>query len=275
MYVLPGVKTIRINGYLKTQAPAGTFAPTGTSTPIYSTTDKKKLSKHGLKHQMMIQQAEADALERAFKEACAERKDFLLEYSVRSLKKEWIRKDNSQLTEEERTHNASIYEKVQAIKEKRDKINEKMKDLKQKLANTRRGLYHKQKQITSEDYSAKKNTDMITNKLLSITNQSYKGIGKVENVSIDKSLVDSDKLVFSGTDNGLVTMTETVEFLIERFKFHLDMYNRYSILQDNLSLDKIGVHHSPFLSLPKPFKVYARDIDYGSGAWKARKRLES
>ncbi|KAI9483085.1 MAG: hypothetical protein EXX96DRAFT_130007 [Benjaminiella poitrasii] len=50
MYVLPGVKIIRINGYLKTQALAGTFAPTGTSTPIYSTTDKKKPSKHDLKH---------------------------------------------------------------------------------------------------------------------------------------------------------------------------------------------------------------------------------
>ncbi|KAI9482896.1 MAG: hypothetical protein EXX96DRAFT_536271 [Benjaminiella poitrasii] len=53
IYVLPGVKMLRINVSLKTQAPAVIRI-------------RKKPFKHDLKHQLMIQQGEADALERAF-----------------------------------------------------------------------------------------------------------------------------------------------------------------------------------------------------------------
>ncbi|CAO3630821.1 unnamed protein product [Mucor fragilis] len=80
-------------------------------------------------------------------------------------------------------------------------------------------------------------------------------------------------VVFSGTDNGLVTMTETVAFDVERFAFHLDLFC-------NQGLDKQGQaallarHDRGFLSLPPSHKVKAQDVDFKCGYRKARLKLE-
>jgi hypothetical protein len=37
---------------------------------------------------------------------------------------------------------------------------------------------------------------------------------------------------FSGTDNGIVTMTETVRFDMPRFRFHLQLANTFEALKD-------------------------------------------
>ncbi|ORE08787.1 hypothetical protein BCV72DRAFT_322859 [Rhizopus microsporus var. microsporus] len=80
-------------------------------------------------------------------------------------------------------------------------------------------------------------------------------------MKIDNGLSKLGKITFSGTDNGLVTMTETADFDMKRFKFHLDLYNKHAALE-NLSEEG------------KPYRVHAFEVDYKNGAQKYKKQRE-
>ncbi|PHZ09502.1 uncharacterized protein RHIMIDRAFT_262999 [Rhizopus microsporus ATCC 52813] len=54
----------------------------------------------------------------------------------------------------------------------------------------------------------------------------------IENSLFSPNVNAAQDFTFSGTDNGLHTMTDTVAFTLKRFKFHLELYNRYYILGD-------------------------------------------
>jgi hypothetical protein len=43
----------------------------------------------------------------------------------------------------------------------------------------------------------------------------------------------SRNIFFDSTDNGLVNMTETASFDINRFKNHIELYSYYSVLEIN------------------------------------------
>ncbi|KAG1226086.1 hypothetical protein G6F67_009119 [Rhizopus microsporus] len=79
-----------------------------------------------------------------------------------------------------------------------------------------------------------------------ITRDDYKIMDEVEKLKVDKDFLIPEKLKFSGTDNGLITMTETVSFSLSRFMFHLDLYS----------------------------KMKSEQIDYGSGAQQLRLQLQ-
>ncbi|PHZ17859.1 uncharacterized protein RHIMIDRAFT_233280 [Rhizopus microsporus ATCC 52813] len=54
---------------------------------------------------------------------------------------------------------------------------------------------------------------------------------------------------------------------MDRFKFHLKLYIRYSDLQDaskEAQLTEQGFEASSFMQLPKAYKVHAPEIDYKS-----------
>jgi hypothetical protein len=76
--------------------------------------------------------------------------------------------------------------------------------------------------------------------------------------------------MFSGTDNGLVTMTESVPLSIERFAFHLKLYNSFQALSD-FQEDDTDIDLFRF---PESFKVKAADIDIGCNFKRIRKKLE-
>ncbi|CEG82364.1 hypothetical protein RMATCC62417_16442 [Rhizopus microsporus] len=86
-------------------------------------------------------------------------------------------------------------------------------------------------------------------------------------------------------------MNDTVAFTLKRFKFHLELYNRYRVLGDVQSVDSHLVdilerYHSDaidfecmdenvsYLDLPNSFKVKSDDVDFGCGNWRRRKKLE-
>jgi hypothetical protein len=73
-----------------------------------------------------------------------------------------------------------------------------------------------------------------------ITKGHYKCFQKVEDLQIDPKYLTSPELVFSGTDNGIVTMTETTKFDLDRFRFHLKLYSRFSFLDNNENNNNIG-----------------------------------
>ncbi|ORE01445.1 hypothetical protein BCV72DRAFT_236348 [Rhizopus microsporus var. microsporus] len=120
-------------------------------------------------------------------------------------------------------------------------------------------------------------------------------------MKIDNGLLKLGKITFSGTDNGHATMTETVGFDMKRFKFHLDLYNKCFALENmseerNVDADIIDravinintlnhyvseqetsestIQMSPYMQLPKPYKVHASEVDYKNGAQKYIKQLE-
>ncbi|RCH82102.1 hypothetical protein CU097_004623 [Rhizopus azygosporus] len=76
-----------------------------------------------------------------------------------------------------------------------------------------------------------------------ITQDDYKIMDEVEELKVDRDFLISDKPKFSGTDNGLITMTETIPFSLSRVRFHLDLYNK-----NRVSL------RSRFLNLKSPLK---------------------
>ncbi|KAG2236742.1 hypothetical protein INT48_000740 [Thamnidium elegans] len=51
----------------------------------------------------------------------------------------------------------------------------------------------------------------------------------VFNKELEDDIDINEDVTFSGTDNGLVTMTETVPFGINRYKFHLDLFHHQNL----------------------------------------------
>ncbi|CEG83428.1 hypothetical protein RMATCC62417_17350 [Rhizopus microsporus] len=111
------------------------------------------------------------------------------------------------------------------------------------------------------------------------------GIAKVENCRLNPQVNPSEEFVFSGTDNGLKTMTSTVPLTMKRFKFHLELRNKYKALEDangcKEEAQKIVSKYSSeesdansFLQLPSSMAIKAGDIDIGSGYYNVRRKLE-
>ncbi|KAI9253046.1 hypothetical protein EDC94DRAFT_525414, partial [Helicostylum pulchrum] len=95
-----------------------------------------------------------------------------------------------------------------------------------------------------------------------ITKDNYKCFERTEDIELDEQVRYSDDLLFSGTDNGLVTMTETAKLDINQVKFHLKLFNKYSILNDIKA------------TLCKTFKVHSSDLQFRSGVKTSMMKLE-
>ncbi|GAA5799126.1 hypothetical protein HPULCUR_004535 [Helicostylum pulchrum] len=57
---------------------------------------------------------------------------------------------------------------------------------------------------------------------------------------------------FSGTDNGIINMSTTTQFTLDRFKLHLELYNRYQVLGE---VDIDIQDHRKYLDLPQQNQV--------------------
>ncbi|KAI8375052.1 hypothetical protein EDC96DRAFT_457298, partial [Choanephora cucurbitarum] len=61
---------------------------------------------------------------------------------------------------------------------------------------------------------------------------------------------------FSGTDNGVVKMTESVPVSIQKYVYHLKLYNRFS------ALTATEEQEEEFQPLPSSTAINAEDIDF-------------
>ncbi|PHZ15670.1 uncharacterized protein RHIMIDRAFT_248802 [Rhizopus microsporus ATCC 52813] len=113
-------------------------------------------------------------------------------------------------------------------------------------------------------------------------------------MKIDNGLSKLGKITFSGTDNGLVTMTETADFDMKRFKFHLDLYNKHAALENLSEEGKVdtdimdravtninmlnhyvsGQETSEYTIQIPSYMVHAFEVDYKNGAQKYKKQRE-
>ncbi|GAA5805101.1 hypothetical protein HPULCUR_010614 [Helicostylum pulchrum] len=86
------------------------------------------------------------------------------------------------------------------------------------------------------------------------------GLVYVSTVYLDTD-IDNYAFTFSGTDNGIVSMTNTVGFDLNRFRFYLELSNRYQALgssEDNINADDIVEKYkdNKHLNLPKSHKHF-------------------
>lgn len=111
---------------------------------------------------------------------------------------------------------------------------------------------------------------------------SSKGLFKAEEVYVAKNSLVDENIVFSGTDNGVVTLSNTVGLTFHRFKFHLALHSRFEALTDSnetgvaddivSKYNEKGPGNSDYLKPPPSMKITAADVDVGSGQRKARKK---
>lgn len=222
MMLLPGCKTLRVNGYLRKFDSQSSKVVTSNKDTKRNATIAEAVESKQIK---MIRQAEVDALKRQLQDLNAKRKDFFLKNNIRDLKKKWITKDRSgHLTSTQTDHNSRLYENIQAIKAEKNRLNNDIQKTKGNLAANRQMIFNN---MINADLQK---TD--TDAKFVISEHNYKGIEKAENCRIDPALLNSGKITFSGTDNGLVSMSDTVNFSMEKFKFHLKLYNRFTVLQE-------------------------------------------
>ncbi|KAG1445632.1 hypothetical protein G6F56_009846 [Rhizopus delemar] len=223
------------------------------------------------KSKKIIQQAEVDALLRSVQTLEVKRKELFLENSIRDLKRKWIKKDeSSQLTLEQNANNTNVYTQIQSVKVHRGQIDQQIQNEKSKLARARQILFDS----VNEKLERAEGGVESENKLV-ISQQNWKGITKAENCTIDPILLNSGKATFSGINDGLILMTDTVNLSMDKFKFHLQLYNRFAVLNEDthppLDLD---TEDSESLKIQRSLRVYSRDVDYGSGARSYNENLE-
>ena len=220
MYVLPGLKTVRINGYLLNETPAGTIRSSQQEGSRKRKIDDRQ--REGSDRSTILQ-AEVDALQRQLRKHYSDRRQVALHNEVRRLKKKWVTNRSRPLTAVEEAQNKATYNEIQQAKIRRNAMYEHIIDTKQRLSDARLKLYLIRNEVNPELIESRQQN--------TITRDSYKGIDKVENFRIDDGLLKPDTVTFSGTDNGLVTMTETVGMSLDRFEFHLKLYNHGKYLK--------------------------------------------
>ena len=86
-------------------------------------------------------------------------------------------------------------------------------------------------------------------------------------------LIDgANDFTFSGTDNRLVSLSTSVPFTFQRFQFHIQLYNRYHVLQEP-DVD-IKDEETAFLNLTQSKTINANEICINCMHRKNRKHLE-
>lgn len=262
--LLPGFKTVRLIGTKLKTTPSGTALVAPPSSPTGETKKKKKemtdAEKEDLENEIATQKAKVDGLVLQLKGEGQKLNEFLPHYyeDIKELKNlfptNMVRK-KTRGNEEEEPDTQDEEPKGQPA-DQDDTVNVANKHSLDQL----RGIYHQliddlkaekngyqqniarfKQQIQQERYqlhvlrsTKSKGTPPTQTALPSankrITEANYKCYEKAEKVRLDEALHHSQDVCYAGTDNGIVTTTETTRFNIDRFKFHLKLANRFGPL---------------------------------------------
>ncbi|KAL0137307.1 hypothetical protein V8B55DRAFT_1578093 [Mucor lusitanicus] len=262
--LLPGFKTVRILGTKRTAATVHSARATSIAPQDLppKPVEKKNLTvaeKKDIENKITTQQAE-------------ERGEFLRQYyqDIKSYKSLFPTKTNPPTsqgdTAEERILQGTrdeYHQYINQLKQTRDDFNRTIMTTRKELAEARYQLYLRRRTTSTTPTSESvPSTTMIKQ----ITSSNYECYEKAENVRLPENLAKAPNMCFAGTDNGIVTTTETSRFNMQRFQFHLKLANKFDVLQD--------LEDNPeLIQVPKTFKTYAKDIDFKTGAKKQRQRL--
>lgn len=199
IHILPGLKTVRVYGTCKKSAQA----------QIDEAPDKPKYQEGDSTTKAMNDQK--SALQKKLKDQVKQLDVFLLgNDSVRALKRKWrLNVDGER---------EKWYTKVEATKVKKRELMIAIRDTKQAIQSIKRQIYdYRHPVLPTPDPP---DPFIVDNKPC---------LRKVESFRLSND-IDLKEAVFSGTDNGIIKTTETAYFDIDRFTFHLKLYNRFQIL---------------------------------------------
>ncbi|KAG2201189.1 hypothetical protein INT47_013000 [Mucor saturninus] len=231
---MPGLKTACLVGNLNKHTPPSYTSGT-VDTPKKSYPQSSKLGIVDVEYK-----SKDDATDKA---QILETENFLLLDNTRGLKNAWIRKNTGVFTEAHALLNEQLYNRIKTQKERKVNYNAQIQIIKTALSKARQELYQTRKFLNQLSTSSKRSVttkgQTSTNRI-KITRKNYLCHEKVKIIVLDGRLT-LDDLTFSGTDNGIAKMTETSQFKVDRFKFHLDLQNRYSILSGSKDDSDIGL----------------------------------
>lgn len=262
--LLPGIKIARLTGnvinfppknscQLQQQQQQQQGPPAPTSRRTAASEAEQMLHRDNINAQIGVHEAEINAINLRLRNLYRDRKDIILANRTKILKRCWVRTETA-LTEEqcgvlkegveaswiqlngvELSANQILPANVVAfvndclfheIEREKTTLKGLLNDIsnnKSRLARFKKELYFLRRELDGGGPSVLPQAA----KKYRITRQNYKCHEKVEDVELDEELLVDD-LLFSGTDNGIVTATETTYFDLEKLNFHLDLYNRFS-----------------------------------------------
>ncbi|KAG2202176.1 hypothetical protein INT46_007691 [Mucor plumbeus] len=236
IHILHGQKTIRIYGALD-YIQQRQKKPEAINKPIAQDKDEDD-TLNALNNRRSI-------LETLFKERRKELDQFILTAkSVRASKRDWKNKVADR---------DKYYREAEMTKLKKRELMVGIRNVRQDLQSLKRQIYEYRNPSTPLTSTTSPNPFIINSK------PCHK---KVEECMLDTDM-NLDDVVFSGTDNGIIKTTETVYFDINRFTFHLELYNRFQILED--AMNTYDTYNLECMKLPLSLTIGPKEINQGSG----------
>lgn len=166
-------------------------------------------------------------------------------------------------------NDSELKAKLKIAKDQKYKAYLEIQKCKSAKASLNQDLYYARMALRYKDQISKKQKDISEDQPSILLTSATRGVFKAEQCS----LLNPEKgFIFSGTDNGIINMSATTVFDLNRYKFHLNLYNRYQVLQEAEVNIEDGYE---YLNLPKKTLVInSADIDVGCSHRKVRKKLE-
>ncbi|KAI9481629.1 MAG: hypothetical protein EXX96DRAFT_618560 [Benjaminiella poitrasii] len=255
MYLLPAAKTVRITAEVIPALPtvATTVEEVTIVTKVEVTEPEEPKESEATtpaadvqqKEQIQTLETELANLMTNLANAYVERNKIL--YALANLK----RTHQQRQADEDEINN-----QIRMTKSNKRHILEKIAEIKQQVANIRQQLY-----IISQ--KTPRENELTVQSEKQIIGFESRELGKVEEFQLTP--VALERFRFSGTDNGLVVMTDTVKLSLERFRFHLRLYVA-SIDGETYNLRE---NEERFLyPEERSFKVFNKSLQHESGGRK-------
>ncbi|KAG2233344.1 hypothetical protein INT48_009092 [Thamnidium elegans] len=273
--LLPGLKTARILGtkLIPIQSNLNDQKNVKKGISRYPMVlEESQKTKEFLREEIKILEVEVKKQSEDIRRHLKENKIEFYSDEVKRLKLTWDQ--NASIAEKKK-----LYDSINNTKIKRDSSfigreqqRSQLKTKKQELHFKRLVLRidNKQHNITS--------TDEDIDQKHTITKEGI-GVRKAEDCRIDSSIDIADTFSFSGTDNGVKTITTSVGLSYQRFLFHLDLYNQHNSPNEptapTIPEEKrvLNQKEKGLLKL-KVEKVNAEDIKIASGISKIKDSLK-
>lgn len=163
--------------------------------------------------------------------------------------------------------NIAIYHKLQELKEQRETLYQSTATFKGELSEARFQHYARVKTLSLKQQPTE---------IPPTTNRTVIGrqplIAKTENLLLhNEPLYLANNYSFSGTDNGIVKMTENVSITVNKLLYHLRLYNRFQALE-RLTDDELT--YEQLISQVEPVTTNNGDVNLDEGHFRRRRRLE-
>lgn len=153
-------------------------------------------------------------------------------WMIKQLKKQWSTGDKEQL-----------HHDIESYKKAKNEYYVTVNGLRKRLAECRQHLYSKQMAIRYKDKLEKAEIPLLpAEKKIELDG---KGVTKANTRVLD----DPDAFIYTGTDNGVAKLSNSVPLCTSRFKFHLKLFNYYSCLKSDEKV-QFNDEDDKFLNLP-------------------------